>query len=132
MADWYVYQHDAAPLGPISTELLSDAILAGRISPESWVAAPGGPKWIRALDVPVIARVVNSVSLAPRRRDSGLRFVPKELVPAATPALGIAAIRDDLPPPTEPMSASSLPTKPASYRGGDTLESAGNDRRATK
>ncbi len=138
MADWYVYQHDAAPLGPISTELLADAIVAARISPEAWVAAPGGPRWIRALDVPVIARLVKKMphldpGPAPKRRDSGLRLMPKDLIPAATPALGVMAIRDDdFPPPTDPMAPSSLPTRPMIYRGGDTLESAGNERRKRK
>jgi hypothetical protein len=132
VADWYVYQHDAEPLGPISTELLADAILGGRVSPESWVAAPGGPKWVRALDVPVIARLVKSIPITPRRRDSGLRIVPQDLVPSATPALGIMAIRDDFPPPTDPMAPSSLPTRPGVYLGGDTLESAGNGRRKRK
>ena len=136
MADWYVYQHDAAPLGPLSTELLADAILACRISPETWVAAPGGPRWIRALDVPVIARLVKKMPELDRppsrRRDSGLRLMPKDLIPSATPALGVMAIRDDFPPPTDPMAPSSLPTRPGIYRGGDTLESAGNERRKRK
>jgi hypothetical protein len=141
LADWYVYQHDAAPLGPLSTELLADAILNGRLSPETWVAAPGGPRWIRALDVPVIADLVRKLpSTPPPRRDSGLRLMPKDFLPSATPALGVPAVYDahdvydvyEVAPPTEPMAPSSLPTRPGFYTGGDTLESAGNERRRRK
>jgi hypothetical protein len=44
------------------------------------VAAPGGPRWLRALDVPVIGKLVEGVPTRPRRRDSGLRFIPAALV----------------------------------------------------
>ena len=75
MADWYVYQHDGDPLGPWSTDAIADAILAGRLAPDVWVAAPGGPRWLRALDVPVIGRLVEGLPTRPRR-DSGLRLLP--------------------------------------------------------
>lgn len=75
MADWYVYQHDADPLGPWSTDAVAEAILAGRLAPDVWVAAPGGPRWLRALDVPVIGRLVEGIPTRPRR-DSGLRLMP--------------------------------------------------------
>jgi len=76
MADWYVYQHDGDPLGPWSTDTIADAILAGKLAPDVWVAAPGGPRWLRALDVPVIGRLVDGIPTKPRRRDSGLRLMP--------------------------------------------------------
>lgn len=76
MADWYVYQHDGDPLGPWSTDAVANEILAGRLAPDVWVAAPGGPRWLRALDVPVIGRLVDGVPTKPRRRDSGLRLMP--------------------------------------------------------
>lgn len=133
MADWYVYQYDAAPMGPLSTELVADAIAAGRLSPEIWVAAPGGPRWLRALDVPVIARLVRGLPEGPRRRDSGLRMMPKALArePAPTPAIGVFIPRFDDAPPTDPMPTSSVPTRPGvvPVGGGDTLESAGNERK---
>lgn len=72
MADWYVFQHDTAHLGPYSTEVVANAILAGRLSPEVWVAAPGGLRWLRALDVPVIAQLVDGM---PTRRRSGMQLV---------------------------------------------------------
>lgn len=75
MAEWYVYQHDGDPLGPWATEAVAEAILAGRLAPDVWVAAPGGPRWLRALDVPVIARLVDGIPTRPRR-DSGLRLMP--------------------------------------------------------
>ena len=76
MADWYVYQHDGGPLGPWSTDTVADAILAGKLAPDVWVAAPGGPRWLRALDVPVIGRLVDGLPTKPRR-DSGLRIMPQ-------------------------------------------------------
>jgi hypothetical protein len=75
LADWYVYQHDGDPLGPLSTDTVADAILAGKLAPDVWVAAPGGPRWLRALDVPVIGRLVEGIPTRPRR-DSGLRLIP--------------------------------------------------------
>lgn|GEM_PF-3194662 len=75
LADWYVYQHDGDPLGPWSTDTVADAILAGKLAPDVWVAAPGGPRWLRALDVPVIGRLVEGIPTRPRR-DSGLRLIP--------------------------------------------------------
>lgn len=75
MADWYVYQHDGDPLGPWSTDDVANAILAGKLAPDVWVAAPGGPRWLRALDVPVIGRLVEGIPTRPRR-DSGLRLIP--------------------------------------------------------
>ncbi|MDB4933041.1 MAG: hypothetical protein JWP87_13 [Labilithrix sp.] len=75
MADWYVYEHDGDPLGPWSTDAVANAILAGKLAPDVWVAAPGGPRWLRALDVPVIARLAEGIPTRPRR-DSGLRLIP--------------------------------------------------------
>ena len=78
MADWYVYQHDGDPLGPWTTDAVAEAILAGKLCPEIWVAPPGGARWLRALDVPVIARLVEGIPTRPRlgRGDAGLRLVP--------------------------------------------------------
>lgn len=75
MADWYVFQHDGEPLGPWSTATVANAILAGNLAPDVWVAAPGGPRWLRALDVPVIGQLVEGIPTLPRR-DSGLRMIP--------------------------------------------------------
>jgi hypothetical protein len=75
VADWYVYQHDGDPLGPWSTDTVANSILAGKLAPDVWVAAPGGPRWLRALDVPVIGQLVEGIPTRPRR-DSGLRFIP--------------------------------------------------------
>ena len=73
MADWYVYQHDGQPLGPWSTDAVAEAMLGGKLAPDALVAAPGGGRWLRALDVPVIARVVEGI---PTKHDSGLRLIP--------------------------------------------------------
>lgn len=76
MSDWYVYQHDGDPLGPWSTETVANAILSGNLAADVWVAAPGGSKWLRALDVPVIGALVDGIPTVPRRRESGLRVIP--------------------------------------------------------
>ena len=76
MADWYVYQHDGAPLGPWSTDAVAEAMLGGTLAPDVLVAAPGGGRWLRALDVPVIARVVEGIPTKQRLHDSGLRLTP--------------------------------------------------------
>ena len=88
MADWYVYQHDGDPLGPWSTDTIAEAILAGKLAPDIWVAAPGGPRWLRALDVPVIGRLVDGIPTKPKRRDSGLRLMPAAYRTDARPAFG--------------------------------------------
>jgi hypothetical protein len=79
LADWYVYQHDGDYLGPWPTETVAGAILSGKLGSDVWVAAPGGQRWLRAVDVPVISRLVEGVPSRPRRRDSGLRLVPHVL-----------------------------------------------------
>lgn len=76
MADWYVYQHDGDPLGPWSTAAVAEAMLGGKLAPDVLVAAPGGARWLPALDVPVIAKLVEGIPTKPRTRDSGLRLIP--------------------------------------------------------
>ncbi len=135
MADWYVYQHDADPVGPWSTEKVADAILAGKLAPDVWVAAPGGPRWLRALDVPVIARLVDGIPTTPRRRDSGLRFMPR--VHAAAPESDPAPTtrRSDAPIPAaarpiEDAPATERDLPPASSTQPSTPVRA--DRRKTR
>jgi hypothetical protein len=62
---WFVFQPNGPPIGPLPTEVIAQAILAGTYPPDVCVAAPGGNKWLRALDVPNIARLIQS---APTRR----------------------------------------------------------------
>ncbi len=76
MAEWYVFQHDGDYLGPWTTEVVANAILTGKLGQDVWVAAPGGPRWVRALDVPAIARQIEGLPTRPKRRDSGLRLMP--------------------------------------------------------
>ena len=80
MSDWYVYREEGEPIGPWSTAQVAEAVLDGTLSPEAWVAAPGGSKWLRALDVPVIAQLVDGIPTRQVRvsnqRASGLRIVP--------------------------------------------------------
>jgi hypothetical protein len=102
VADWYVYQHDGDPLGPWSTDSIADAILAGKLAPDVWVAAPGGPRWLRALDVPVIGRLVDGIPTKPRRRDSGLRLIPAAY---RTDSELTAIVSSRSSPETAPMTA---------------------------
>lgn len=83
MSDWFVFQHDGAHLGPWSSERLAEAILDGVVASDVWVAAPGGTRWMRALDVPAIAALLDDVPLGPPRRDSGMRLVPLAFTPGA-------------------------------------------------
>lgn len=93
MADWYVYQHDGDPLGPWSTGAIAEGIMAGKLAPDVWVAAPGGPRWLRALDVPVIGRLVDGIPTKPKRRDSGLRLMPAAFgTDSGMPAFGSTMI----------------------------------------
>lgn len=98
MADWYVYQHDGDPLGPWSTEAIADQILAGKLAPDVWVAAPCGQRWLRALDVPVLSRLVDGMPTKPVRRESGLRLRPSAFVTEnGVPSFGstMMIVRDD-------------------------------------
>jgi hypothetical protein len=57
---WLVEGRDGAEIGPISTEAVAQAILAGSLSYEVRVSAPedGDRKWLRAADIPAIADLV--------------------------------------------------------------------------
>jgi hypothetical protein len=121
LADWYVFQHDGDPLGPWSTDTVANEILAGRLAPDIWVAAPGGQRWLRALDVPVISRLVDGVPTKPRRRDSGLRLMPAAFVTEnGMPAFGSTMmIVSDEELETSPSSApASGPSSSAQTRRG--------------
>jgi hypothetical protein len=123
LADWYVYQHDGDPLGPWSTDAVAEAILAGRLAPDVWVAAPGGPRWLRALDVPVIGRMVEGVPTRPRR-DSGLRLIPAAYsTEAGVPAFGstmLMTAKDDEAPATRPVGpGDTAPMPPITREGSD-------------
>ena len=66
---WLVYQVDGAPLGPIATEDIADAILTGKLAPDTLVSAPAASKWLRATAVPVIATLLEG---SPTRRSAPL------------------------------------------------------------
>lgn len=128
MADWYVYQHDGDPLGPWSTDTVADAILAGKLAPDVWVAAPGGPRWLRALDVPVIGRLVEGIPTKPKRRDSGLRLMPGAYTTeAGMPSFGstMMIVKDDevlLSDAEAPAISSSAPTTRGTSPADDTAK----------
>lgn len=83
---------------------MAEAILAGRLAPDVWVAAPGGPRWLRALDVPVIGRLVDGIPTKPRR-DSGLRIMPL----AYRDHPSTTSLSEGTVSPASVMSASSAP-----------------------
>ena len=132
MADWYVYQHDGAYLGPWPTETVAHEILGGKLGSDVWVAAPGSERWVRAMDIPVIARLIEGVPTKPKRRDSGLRLMTHAIVAktlddvdSAAQTLKMPAMRGEDDVPTDPGMApiSPMPTPTP------TLESSGNRRR---
>jgi hypothetical protein len=112
LSDWYVYQHDGDPLGPWTTHAVAEAILAGKLAPDVWVAAPGGRGWLRALDVPVIGALVEGVPTKPRR-DSGLRIIPGAFTTdAGQPDFGstMMIVKDDeLQTPEDPATTRKGP-----------------------
>lgn len=146
-SEWYVYRIDGPPIGPLSARSVADAILAGSLPPDCWVCAPGGPRWLRAIAVPVIARLIEGVPT--RRRASGLRMVtaPMPSSPTVTSAQPLPKKLDETikttnepePSPEPPTMRSGPPRGPdgfpipppppssssptPGYRGGDTLES---------
>jgi hypothetical protein len=81
-SEWFVYRIDGPPIGPLTTQAVAEAVLAGNLPPDCWVAAPGTTRWLRALDVPVIAKLLDGMPT--RRRPSGIRVATLPL--AAQPA----------------------------------------------
>ncbi len=65
MADWLVYQEGGAHLGPFAAEVIAQGIAQGRLPEGIFVALPGGPRWLRAIDLPLIAQLVNAASASP-------------------------------------------------------------------
>jgi hypothetical protein len=131
VADWYLYQHDGGYLGPWPTETVAHEILSGNLGVDVWVAAPGGERWVRAMDVPVIARLIEGAPTKPKRRDSGMFLTAKrppgktlDDVESAAQTLRMPAMRtSDADPPTDPGMPPISPTPTP------TLESTGNSRR---
>jgi hypothetical protein len=124
VANWFVYQHDGDYLGPWPTETVAHEILSGKLGADVWVAAPGGERWVRAMDIPVIARLIEGVPTKPKRRDSGL-FLKTIDDDSAAQTLRMPVIRPDEDVPTDPgMPPVSPPPTPT-----PTLESSGNRRR---
>ncbi|MBX3202456.1 MAG: DUF4339 domain-containing protein [Labilithrix sp.] len=92
---WFVYRVDGAPVGPLTTKAVAEAILAGKLPPDCWIAAPGGTRWLRALDVPVIATLLGGPEA--RRRASGLRAVTAPIPASHGTRAPIDAPRDATP-----------------------------------
>ncbi len=153
-SEWFVYRADCAPLGPLRTVDIADAILAGRLSPDTWIAAPGSSQWVSAMNVPDIARLVDGMPT--RRHDSGMRVIrggerlPPRPIPNTDPppaTLSAPPSTQDESVPTERAPAprgpdgfplpppSSSPTPPGTrppttyVGGGETLESVGASRK---
>ncbi len=132
LADWYVFRSDLPPMGPWSTERIADAMLRGELSQDTWVAPPGGSRWVRALDVPNIAQRVEGVETRPRR-DSGFVVVGSQHYASTVMMVKedeAEVIPDDAPterslPPPPPSSPTPPTTRPGA---GDTLESPGKRR----
>lgn len=129
MADWYVYQHDGEYLGPWPTETVAHEILSGKLSAEVWVAAPGSERWVKATDIPVIARLIEGLPTLPKpkRRDSGMFLRTLDDVESAAQTLKLPAIRPEEDTPTDPGMPPISPWQEPTPT--PTLESTGNRRR---
>lgn len=125
MADWYVFQHDGAYLGPWPTETVAYEIMSGKLGSDVWVAAPGSERWVRAMDVPVIARFIEGIPTKPRRRDSGMFLKTIDDAESAAQTLKMPAMRIDDEIPTDP----GMPPPSPQPTPTPTLESTGNRRR---
>lgn len=123
LAHWYVYRGGEGPLGPWTTEVIAEGILTGTLAPDAWVAAPGGAKWLRASEVPVIARLLDG---QPTRRGGGAAVLPDT---HRTPAAPVPREVEIIVAPSRPASDDAVTPEAPYYGGGDTLESPGNDRR---
>ena len=131
LAEWFVYQHEEKHLGPLTTEALVEAIFSGTIRSDVWIAAPGGSKWTRALEVPVVARLLDGLPTR-RHRESGMRIVPgsnptplvsdmRATVPDAPPTERTDPVRTPDGFPVPPPSSSPMP--PTLKRRAETQES---------
>ncbi len=141
MAVWFVYRHEGQHLGPLTTEAVVEQILAGTLGTDVWIAAPGGPRWLRALEVPIIAQLIDGQPTR-RRRDSGLRIVPGAHASMPTAIFGstVMMVNDDEldelepstvevpePPPTERDVFDPFTTDPAEYGTTPSGEKRGPD-----
>jgi hypothetical protein len=131
LADWFVYQHDGDYLGPWPTETVAHEILNGKLGPEVYVAAPGGERWVRAMDIPVIARLIDGLPTMPKpkRRDSGMFLRTSDDVDSAAATLRMPAIRSEEDIKTDPGMPPPTPTPNPTPNPSHTLESTGNRRR---
>lgn len=114
-SEWFVYQVGGAPLGPLSTRVIVDAMLAGKLPLDVFVAAPGSMRWLRATEVPVIVRLFDG---APTRR----QLVTEPLL-AVAPSASVAPPQDGSPrsaspedlPPNDPTTPDLSPISPSMF-----------------
>jgi hypothetical protein len=136
MADWLVYQEGGAHLGPFSAEVIAQGIAEGRLPQGIFVALPGGPRWLRAIDLPLLAELVKAAAAKPLV--DGARAKPDMSAFAATMNLseddvelseirvGTPAISSIPPPlPNALRSTMVLPSSPPLPRSARKNESLG-------
>ncbi|HEY8039617.1 MAG TPA: DUF4339 domain-containing protein [Polyangiaceae bacterium] len=59
--DWYVYQGDGRHIGPLSTDTLARAWLAGKVPQDSYIGAAGDTRWWPLGAVPEIMDAVRAI-----------------------------------------------------------------------
>jgi hypothetical protein len=112
MADWFVYQAGGAHLGPYNSERVAQGIITGQFPESIYVGAPGGARWLRAMDVPVIARLVGRETqpfYAQERPPTPPQFL------AAVPPL--ASTTSAPPPPRATPLPAPLPVRVTPFPG---------------
>ncbi len=75
MDQWWLLGRDRKPIGPASTDLVLQGILAGRVPSDSLVCEVGGPEWLAIRDVPAF-----KPAFAKLRIDGPTMVDPPELI----------------------------------------------------
>lgn len=75
MDQWWLLGKDRTPIGPASTDLVRQGILAGRVPGDSLICEVGGPEWRSIRDISAFAK-----AFATLRIDGPTMVDPPELL----------------------------------------------------
>jgi hypothetical protein len=59
--DWYVYQGEGNPVGPLTADLIARGIIAGKVSREAFVACQGDAQWLGVMLTPEITQALEAL-----------------------------------------------------------------------